>query len=96
MRVCVCVTVARSTTFVDEHRAVSVPYTQGSWSGYLGRDLVAFSASLSVTANIACITQSDNFFINSSHWHGILGLGFAAIARVSLFVVHIFSAYADV
>ncbi len=74
----------RSSTFVDEHRAVSVPYTQGSWSGYLGRDTVAFSVSLSVTANIACITQSDNFFINGSHWHGILGLGFAAIARVSV------------
>ena len=71
----------RSHSFVDLHQMVSVPYTQGMWTGYLGRDTIAFSPSLSVTGNIACITQSENFFINGSHWHGILGLGFATIAR---------------
>jgi len=39
------------------------------------------SNKLQVRANLACIESSTNFFINGSKWHGILGLGFAPIAR---------------
>ena len=34
-------------------------------------------------ANLACIETSSNFFINGSKWQGILGLGYALIARPS-------------
>ena len=37
---------------------------------------------LNVTAEVACITQSSEFFINGSQWQGILGLGYKAISQV--------------
>ena len=63
-----------------------MPYTQGKWAGFLAQDTVAMPG-LDTTipdATIACITESQNFFINGSHWEGILGLGYAEIARVGI------------
>ncbi|KAL4218310.1 Beta-site APP-cleaving enzyme [Mactra antiquata] len=73
----------RSTTFHDLGRNVDVPYTQGSWSGILGTDKLTLSSfpGSTVTANIACINEAKEFFINGSNWQGIMGLGYAAIAR---------------
>ncbi|XP_072166292.1 beta-secretase-like [Diadema setosum] len=72
-----------SSSYEDQHTEVKVPYTQGEWSGDLGRDVVQIPSvnETLVTANIAAITQSEEFFLNGSHWQGILGLAFADIAR---------------
>ena len=63
---------------------MEVPYTEGKWSGVLGNDVVSITSLPNVTvhANIACITESEQFYINGSKWQGILGLGYANIARV--------------
>jgi len=73
----------RSTTFVPQATEVYVPYTQGTWRGHLGKDFVFVPslANFSVKANIACIKESENFFMNGSHWEGILGLAYSEIAR---------------
>ena len=77
----------RSSTFQTENTTVTLLYTQGHWSGILGRDLVTIPVLLEqpVNVNIACIQQSQQFFINGSHWQGILGLAYPAIAKVSLY-----------
>ncbi|XP_075696273.1 beta-secretase 1 isoform X2 [Rhinoderma darwinii] len=73
----------RSRTYRDVRRGVYVPYTQGKWEGELGTDLVTIphGPNVTITANIAAITDSDKFFINGSNWEGILGLAYAEIAR---------------
>lgn len=75
----------RSNTFIDMNRAVAVPYTQGNWEGELGSDLIRFidAPNATVRVNIATIQSSENFFINGSNWEGILGLGYAHLAKVS-------------
>lgn len=57
----------------------------------MGTDLVSVPHGPNATlrANIAAITQSDRFFINGSNWEGILGLAYADIARVRVFVPEI-------
>ena len=74
----------RSSTYRDIGKTVEVPYTEGKWSGVLGNDVVSITSLPNVTvhANIACITESEQFYINGSSWQGILGLGYANIARV--------------
>ena len=75
-------------TFIDLNRAVTVPYTQGNWEGELGTDLIRFidSPNATVRVNIATIQTSENFFINGSNWEGILGLGYASLAKVTNFI----------
>ena len=78
------------------NRAVAVPYTQGNWEGELGSDLIRFidAPNATVRVNIATIESSENFFINGSNWEGILGLGYAHLAKVSsisLCAVHVSS-----
>ena len=70
----------------DIGKTVEVPYTEGKWSGVLGNDVVSITSLPNVTvhANIACITESEQFYINGSNWQGILGLGYANIARVRI------------
>ncbi|NP_001278230.1 beta-secretase precursor [Strongylocentrotus purpuratus] len=72
-----------SSTYEDQGTYVKVPYTQGEWSGDLGQDLVQIASlgNQSFQANIAAITESKMFFLNDSRWQGILGLGYAEIAR---------------
>lgn len=72
-----------SSTYRDLSLGVHVPYTEGSWDGELGNDVVSIPSLPNVTvhANIACITKSKGFYINGSNWQGILGLGYAAISR---------------
>lgn len=73
-----------SSTYVDLGKDVKVEYTQGSWSGHLGRDRVRFPAlldSITVDTDLALITSSNNFYVNNSHWQGIVGLAFSALAQ---------------
>lgn len=72
-----------SSTYRDLGRDVHVPYTEGSWDGVLGNDVVSIPSlpNVTINANIACITQTKGFYINGSNWQGILGLGYANIAR---------------
>ncbi|XP_054760165.2 beta-secretase-like [Lytechinus pictus] len=72
-----------SSTYLDQGTHVKVPYTQGEWSGDLGRDIVRIAslANHSFQANVAGITESQQFFLNGSSWQGILGLAYARIAR---------------
>lgn len=59
-------------------------YTQGSWTGFVGEDLVtiprAFNSSF--LANVATIFESENFFLPGIKWNGILGLAYATLAKV--------------
>lgn len=73
----------RSSTFQHRNVNIVVPYTMGSWNGFLGSDIVKLQGLPAVRTDIACITHADHFFINGSEWQGILGLGFPAIARPS-------------
>ncbi|XP_048756417.2 beta-secretase 1-like [Ostrea edulis] len=72
-----------STTYKVVGTSVYVPYTQGNWKGMLGTDLVTLTSlpNVTVTASIAFITESKQFFINGSNWQGILGLAYRSIAR---------------
>lgn len=75
----------RSTSYIDSGILIHVPYTQGHWKGSLGTDVVALPEVLlntSIRTNVACITESDDFFIGESDWQGILGLAYDKIARV--------------
>jgi len=78
----------RSRTFANLSSYIHVPYIQGSWSGFLGTDVVKITSLANISAfraNIAMITESSNFFMNGSMWQGILGLAFSDIAQVSCF-----------
>ncbi|XP_069190031.1 beta-secretase 1 isoform X2 [Procambarus clarkii] len=73
-----------SSTYVDLGRDVKVIYTQSSWTGHLGRDLAQFPSlpgTVPLVTDMALITMSDNFYVNNSHWQGILGLAFSALAQ---------------
>ncbi|XP_071844093.1 beta-secretase 1-like [Apostichopus japonicus] len=72
-----------SSTYKSLNKDIDVRYTVGSWSGVLGKDVMRLPDGPDVrfSGNIASILESDQFFINGSYWQGILGLGYAAIAR---------------
>lgn len=62
---------------------VTVRYTQGSWTGYLGTDVIAIQGvNGTYTINIATIFESENFFLTGVKWQGILGLAYSALAKV--------------
>ncbi|XP_018027781.1 uncharacterized protein LOC108683019 [Hyalella azteca] len=74
-----------SSSFVfinDSHLKVS--YSQGWWAGSLGTDLVevpGLRCSFKTRSFVALITQSQGFYVNGSHWQGILGLAFPELAQ---------------
>ncbi|KAM8975329.1 beta-secretase 2 [Pelodytes ibericus] len=74
-----------STSYEPLNTDVSVRYTQGSWSGILGKDLISISQGLSGSylVNIASIYESENFFMPSINWQGILGLAYSTLAKPS-------------
>lgn len=65
---------------------MTVKYSQGSWTGVLGTDVITMPKGLygSYTINIATILESENFFLPGVKWHGILGLAYDALAKVKL------------
>ncbi len=74
----------RSSTYEDSGRSVYVPYTQGDWRGHLGTDVVRVHSlpNTTVRSNIAFITKSSEFFLNTSAWQGIVGFAYQEISRV--------------
>ncbi|XP_012730269.1 LOW QUALITY PROTEIN: beta-secretase 2 [Fundulus heteroclitus] len=72
-----------SSTYESTGRSVAVRYTQGSWEGELGTDLVTIpkGPNGSIAINIAGILSSDGFFLPEIKWQGILGLAYPALAR---------------
>uniref|UniRef100_UPI00398E9558 beta-secretase 2 isoform X2 n=1 Tax=Pristiophorus japonicus TaxID=55135 RepID=UPI00398E9558 len=74
-----------SSTYKPLNRDVSVRYTQGSWMGRLGTDVVTIpkGPNGTVTINIAIIMESENFFLPGINWQGILGLAYSTLAKPS-------------
>lgn len=74
-----------SSSFVDLGQEVVVGYTQGNWSGRLGKDMVLFPALQAVSTplltDVGLITASHNFYVNNSQWQGIVGLAFPVLAE---------------
>ncbi|XP_053312767.1 beta-secretase 2 [Spea bombifrons] len=76
---------SRSSSYQSLDVDVSVRYTQGSWSGILGRDVIAMPQGVNGTyrVNIASIRESENFFMPAINWQGILGLAYKTLAKPS-------------
>ncbi|XP_044143416.1 beta-secretase 2 [Bufo gargarizans] len=74
-----------STTYQSLGIDVAVRYTQGSWSGVLGKDVVSLPKGIngSFVVNIASILESDSFFMPDIKWQGILGLAYRTLAKPS-------------
>lgn len=74
----------RSSTYHPKGFDVTVKYTQGSWTGFVGEDIVTIPKGFnsSFLVNIATILESENFFLPGIKWNGILGLAYAALAKV--------------
>ncbi|KAK3754035.1 hypothetical protein QZH41_020303 [Actinostola sp. cb2023] len=87
--------IEKSTSYKDLNRPVSVPYTQGNWEGELGSDFLNFieGPNATVRVDVASILSSENFFINGSMWEGILGLGYARLAKPDSSVIPVFDQF---
>ncbi|NP_001083216.1 beta-secretase 2 S homeolog precursor [Xenopus laevis] len=74
-----------STSYQHLNTEVTVRYTQGSWTGLLGKDVVSMPKGVNGTflINIASILQSDNFFLPNINWQGILGLAYSTLSKPS-------------
>ncbi|XP_064135545.1 beta-secretase 2 isoform X2 [Loxodonta africana] len=74
----------RSSTYQSKGFDVTVKYTQGSWTGLMGEDLVTIPKGFnsSFLVNVATIFESENFFLPGIKWNGILGLAYATLAKV--------------
>lgn len=75
-----------SSSFEDSEKKMKIVYSQGLWEGHLGKDLVKFpsvaeATAINVNTDLALITYAENFFINNSHWQGIVGLGYSALSQ---------------
>ncbi|XP_065732260.1 beta-secretase 2 isoform X2 [Phocoena phocoena] len=75
----------RSSTYRPKGFDVTVKYTQGSWTGFVGEDVVTIPKGFnsSFLVNIATIFESENFFLPGIKWNGILGLAYASLAKPS-------------
>ncbi|XP_068828726.1 beta-secretase 2 isoform X2 [Capricornis sumatraensis] len=75
----------RSSTYRPKGFDVTVKYTQGSWTGFVGEDVVTIPKGFnsSFLVNIATIFESENFFLPGIRWNGILGLAYATLAKPS-------------
>eukprot|EP00069_Balaena_mysticetus_P021584 bmy_13636T0 len=74
-----------SSTYRPKGFDVTVKYTQGSWTGFVGEDVVTIPKGFnsSFLVNIATIFESENFFLPGIKWNGILGLAYATLAKPS-------------
>ncbi|XP_023597911.1 beta-secretase 2 [Trichechus manatus latirostris] len=75
----------RSSTYRYKGFDVTVKYTQGSWTGFMGEDVVTIPKGFnsSFVVNVATIFESENFFLPGIKWNGILGLAYATLAKPS-------------
>uniref|UniRef100_A0A8D0ED82 Beta-secretase 2 n=1 Tax=Salvator merianae TaxID=96440 RepID=A0A8D0ED82_SALMN len=76
---------AKSKTFKSLGVEVTVKYTQGSWTGILGTDVITMPKGINgtYTVNIVTIFESEKFFLKGVKWHGILGLAYDILAKPS-------------
>ncbi|KAM4039471.1 LOW QUALITY PROTEIN: beta-secretase 2-like [Anomaloglossus baeobatrachus] len=74
-----------SSTYQSLGIDVTVRYTQGSWTGVLGKDVITIPNGLNATfvVNIASILELESFFMPQINWHGILGLAYRTLAKPS-------------
>lgn len=73
-----------SSTYQSLGVDVTVRYTQGSWSGVLGKDVIRVKGlNESFVVNIASIMESESFFMPQINWQGILGLAYRTLAKPS-------------
>uniref|UniRef100_V9KIB4 Beta-secretase 2 n=1 Tax=Callorhinchus milii TaxID=7868 RepID=V9KIB4_CALMI len=74
-----------SSTYQDSDALVTVKYTQGSWVGNLGSDLITIpkGPNHTITVNIATIVESEDFFLPGVRWQGILGLAYSILSKPS-------------
>ncbi|KAM5179399.1 beta-secretase 2 [Mantella aurantiaca] len=74
-----------SSTYQPEGVEVTVRYTQGSWTGDLGKDVIGLPKGVNGTflVNIASILESESFFMPQINWQGILGLAYSTLAKPS-------------
>ncbi|XP_075710741.1 beta-secretase 2 [Rhinoderma darwinii] len=75
----------KSSTYQSLGLDVTVRYTQGSWSGVLGKDVISVPKGINDTfvVNIASIMASESFFMPEINWQGILGLAYRTLAKPS-------------
>uniref|UniRef100_A0A287AQB5 Peptidase A1 domain-containing protein n=1 Tax=Sus scrofa TaxID=9823 RepID=A0A287AQB5_PIG len=77
--------VERSSSYQPKGFDVTMKYTQGSWTGLTGGDLVTVPKDLSSSflVNIATLFEPENFFLPAIKWNGTLGLAYATLAKPS-------------
>ncbi|XP_068930958.1 beta-secretase 2 isoform X2 [Petaurus breviceps papuanus] len=74
----------KSSTYRSKNLNINVKYTQGSWTGSVGEDVVTIPKGFNSTflVNIAIIFESEDFFLPETKWNGILGLAYSMLAKV--------------
>ncbi|XP_072276883.1 beta-secretase 2 [Pyxicephalus adspersus] len=74
-----------SSTYQSLGLEVTVRYTQGSWTGVLGKDVISVPKGVNGTflVNIASILESESFFMPQIKWQGILGMAYSTLAKPS-------------
>ncbi|XP_074069949.1 beta-secretase 2 [Macrotis lagotis] len=77
--------IEKSSTYHSKNLNINVKYTQGSWTGLVGEDVVTIPKGFNSTflVNIAIIFESEDFFLPETKWNGILGLAYATLAKPS-------------
>ncbi|GFU54983.1 beta-secretase 2 [Nephila pilipes] len=69
----------RSTTLKRLGIAVDLHYIVGRWKGFLAEEIMDFGEG-DMEFTIACMVSIDEIFEPNSKFHGLLGLGYPAIA----------------
>lgn len=57
-------------------------YTEGGWSGRLGKEMVRVGGREPMEVYLAVISKASGFYIRGAQWQGILGLAYPSLAKV--------------
>ena len=76
----------RSETFINSNKPIRIDYSQGGFTGYLGRDWLQFTSFDVTDVSVAIIEESWNFFGTEPQWQGILGLAFDSLMKVTMII----------
>ena len=57
-------------------------YTEGGWSGELGREEVGVGGGEPVEVSLVVISEAERFYIAGAPWQGILGMAYSSLAKV--------------
>ena len=71
-----------STFSANDRELFTIPYTQGLWIGYFGKEMVSLPPLAAIETTVGFMTQTENFFVMGANWQGIMGLAYAELARV--------------